>query len=53
MSHGEQLMKKSADKRAISPVDVAQRYTIAEAVSYLRISHASIYKEINARRLES
>jgi prophage regulatory protein len=44
-------MKKSTDKRAIAPVDVAQRYTIAEAVSYLRISHASIYKEINARRL--
>lgn len=44
-------MKKSADKRALAAVDVAQRYTIAEAVSYLRISHASIYKEINARRL--
>jgi len=44
-------MRKSAEKRAIPPVDVAQRYTIAEAVLYLRISHASIYKEINARRL--
>ena len=44
-------MNKSADKRTLAPVDVAQRYTIAEAVSYLRISHASIYKEINARRL--
>jgi prophage regulatory protein len=44
-------MTKSADKRAVAPIDVAQRYTIAEAVSYLRISHASIYKEINARRL--
>jgi Helix-turn-helix domain len=44
-------MKKSADRRTIAPVDVAQRYTIAEAVSYLRISHASIYKEINARRI--
>ena len=32
-------------------MDVAQRYTIKEATSYLRISHASIYKEINARRL--
>src|SRR5260370_37623382 len=44
-------MKKSRDMRTIPPVDVAQRYTIAEAVSYLRISHASIYKEINARRI--
>jgi len=44
-------MKKSADKRTLAPVDVAQRYTIKEAVSYLRISHASIYKEINAHRL--
>jgi len=44
-------MKKSADKRALAPVDVAQRYTIAEATCYLRISNASIYKEINARRL--
>jgi len=44
-------MKKSAEKRPLPPVDVAQRYTIKEAVSYLRISHASIYKEINARRI--
>jgi predicted DNA-binding transcriptional regulator AlpA len=44
-------MKKSADRRALAPVDVAQRYTIKEATSYLRISHASIYKEINARRI--
>jgi hypothetical protein len=44
-------MKKSVDMQTIAPVDVAQRYTIAEAVLYLRISHASIYKEINARRL--
>jgi len=29
-------MKKSADSRNIAPVDVAERYTIAEAVSYLR-----------------
>jgi prophage regulatory protein len=44
-------MKKSADRRSLAPVDIAQRYTIAEATCYLRISHASIYKEINARRL--
>jgi excisionase family DNA binding protein len=44
-------MKKSADKRALAPVDLAQRYTIKEATSYLRVSHASIYKEINARRI--
>jgi prophage regulatory protein len=44
-------MKKSADKWALAPVDLAQRYTIKEATSYLRVSHASIYKEINARRL--
>jgi len=45
-------MKKPADKRAIAPVDVTQRYTIPEAVLYLRISHASIYKEINAGQCE-
>ena len=44
-------MKESADKRALAPVDLAQRYTIKEATSYLRVSHASIYKEINARRI--
>lgn len=33
------------------PVDLAQRYTIKEATAYLRVSHASIYKEINARRI--
>lgn len=44
-------MKKSTDKRTLAPVDVAQRYTIAEAVSYLRISHASIYKLINGRQI--
>jgi prophage regulatory protein len=44
-------VKKSADKQTPPPVDVAQRYTIKEATSYLRISHASIYKEINARRI--
>jgi len=43
-------MKKSGERQALAPADVAQRYTIAEATSYLRISHASIYKEINARR---
>jgi prophage regulatory protein len=32
-------------------VDVAQRYTIAEAGAYLRISHASIYKLISAGRI--
>jgi prophage regulatory protein len=44
-------MKKSTEKQTPPPVDVAQRYTIKEATSYLRISHASIYKEINARRI--
>jgi prophage regulatory protein len=44
-------MKKSADRRSLAPVDIAQRYTIAEATCYLRISHASVYKEINAHRL--
>src|SRR5258708_26086732 len=44
-------MKKSLDKQAISPVDVAQRYTVKEATGYLRISHASIYKKTKARRL--
>lgn len=32
-------------------MDVAQGYTIKEASAYLKISHASTYKEINARRL--
>jgi len=44
-------MRKAAGKRILAPVDVPQRYTVAEAVSYLRISHASIYKEIKARRI--
>jgi prophage regulatory protein len=44
-------VKKSIEKQAPPPVDVAQRYTIKEATFYLRISHASIYKEINARRI--
>jgi prophage regulatory protein len=44
-------MKKSAAKQPLPPVDVAQRYTIKEATCYLRISHASIYKEINAHRI--
>src|SRR5882724_7315243 len=44
-------MKKSAANQAPAPLDVARRYTIAEAVSYLRISHASIYKEINCGRM--
>jgi hypothetical protein len=44
-------VKKSAVEQTLPPVDVAQRYTIKEATAYLRISHASIYKEINARRL--
>lgn len=34
-----------------APVDLAQRYTIAEAISYLRTSRASIYKAINSRRI--
>jgi hypothetical protein len=44
-------VKKSTEKQTPPPVDVAQRYTIKEATAYLRISHASIYKEINARRI--
>jgi hypothetical protein len=44
-------VKKAAGEQTLPPVDVAQRYTIKEATVYLRISHASIYKEINARRL--
>ena len=44
-------MKKSKELRALAAVDVSQRYTIAEARVYLRISHASIYKLINDRRL--
>jgi prophage regulatory protein len=44
-------MKKSRDLRTLAPVDSAQRYTIKEATSYLRISHASIYKEISAGRI--
>src|SRR6266403_5270887 len=44
-------MKKSAASRTLAPVDTAQRYTIAEAIAYLRVSRVSIYKEINAGRL--
>jgi prophage regulatory protein len=45
-------MKKLREVRTLAPVDMAQRYTIAEAISYLRISRASLYKEINARRIQ-
>jgi len=44
-------MKKSTEKGAFAPVDLAQRYTITEAQSYLRISHATIYQEIGAGRI--
>ena len=44
-------MKKAADKGTLAPVDVTERYTIQEATFYLRISHVSIYEEINALRL--
>jgi prophage regulatory protein len=44
-------VKKSRQVRTLAPVDVAQRYTISEAGAYLRISHASLYKEIKSRRL--
>jgi prophage regulatory protein len=45
------VRKKSPERQTLPPVDVAQRYTIKEATFYLRISHASIYKEINAGRI--
>jgi predicted DNA-binding transcriptional regulator AlpA len=44
-------VKTLTEKQTPPPVDVAQRYTIKEATAYLKISHASIYKEINAHRL--
>ncbi len=45
-------MAKGAPRQPpLAPVDLAQRYTIAEAVSYLRTSRASIYKAINSRRI--
>jgi prophage regulatory protein len=46
------VRQKSRELRTLPTVDVAQRYTIAEATSYLRISHASVYKEINAGRIK-
>jgi hypothetical protein len=46
------MARKPLERPPLAPVDLAQRYTISEATSYLRISHASIYKEINARRLQ-
>jgi excisionase family DNA binding protein len=45
------VRKKPPERPTLPPVDVAQRYTIKEATAYLKISHATIYKEINARRL--
>lgn len=45
------VRKKDPQRPTLPSVDVAQRYTIKEATSYLRISHASIYKEINACRI--
>jgi prophage regulatory protein len=44
-------VKKSTEKQTPPPVNVAQRYTIKEATYYLRISHASIYKDISAGRM--
>jgi prophage regulatory protein len=46
------VRKKSRERPTLPLVDVAQRYTIAEAIAYLRISHASVYKEINAGRIK-
>jgi hypothetical protein len=46
------VRKKSPERQTLPPVDVAQRYTIVEAIGYLRISHASVYKEINAGRIK-
>jgi prophage regulatory protein len=45
------VRKKDPEHQTLPPVDVSQRYTIKEATCYLRISHASIYKEINAGRI--
>ena len=45
------VRKKDPQRQTLPPVDVAQRYAINEATSYLRISHASIYKEIKAHRI--
>jgi prophage regulatory protein len=45
------VRKKSPERQALPPIDLAQRYTIKEATSYLKISDASIYKEIKAHRL--
>lgn len=45
------MATKITSRVALAPIDRSQRYTIAETVLYLRLSHASVYKEINAGRL--
>jgi predicted DNA-binding transcriptional regulator AlpA len=45
------MAKRALGQPPLAPVDLAQRYTIAEAISYLRTSRASIYRTINSRRI--
>lgn len=41
-------MKQSND---LAPLDAQQRYTLPEALAYLRISRQTIYNQINAGEL--
>ena len=36
---------------ALPPLDLAQRYSVEEAIAYLRTSRRTIYDDINAGRL--
>jgi hypothetical protein len=40
--------KRKSQKPKLQPLDVSQRYTVEEALAYLRTSRATIYKLINA-----
>ena len=39
------------DQAILAPLDANQRYTMAEAMAYLRISRQKIYADINAGNL--
>ena len=41
----------NAQKTPLPPLDVAQRYSVDEAIAYLRSSRATIYRDIAQGRL--
>lgn len=47
------MMTLKKVKPALPPLDVAQRYTIEEAIAYLRSSRKSVYRLINTGELKT